>query len=261
VLTGTASVLPLVLALGAAAIAGAAVAWWLLRRGAPRGAPEAIEDAEFSSLVSHDLRAPIRVVEGFTRIVKEDYGPVLGKIGVDHLDRVLGAAGRMNHMIDALLALSRLSSQPLERAAVDLSQMAAHVVEDLRRLSPERAVEVAIEPGLLARGDPTLLRVVLENLLGNAWKYTGGTSAARIELLRHPREPATFTVRDNGAGFDMRYADRLFGAFQRLHGASEFPGTGIGLASVRRIVLRHGGTVRAESAPERGASFHFSLPD
>ena len=260
-LTGAASVVTIVMALVGAAAAGAAVAWWLLRRRALKPAPAALEEAEFSSLVSHDLRAPLRVVEGFTRIVKEDHGPVLGKIGVDHLDRVLGAAARMNHMIDALLALSRLSSQPLERAAIDLSQMAGYVVEDLRRLSPERAVEVAIEPGLLARGDPTLLRVVLENLLGNAWKYTAGTSAARIELLRHPREPATFTVRDNGAGFDMRYADRLFGAFQRLHSASEFPGTGIGLASVRRIVLRHGGTVRAESAPERGASFHFSLPD
>ena len=164
-------------------------------------------------------------------------------------------------MIDALLALSRLSSQPLARAPVDLSLLAGYVVEDLRRLSPDRAVEVEIEPGLAATGDPTLLRMVLENLLGNAWKYTGNTEPARIAFLRHPSEPATFTVRDNGAGFDMRFADRLFGAFQRLHSASEFPGTGIGLASVRRIVLRHGGAIRAEGEPERGASFHFSLPD
>jgi signal transduction histidine kinase len=166
----------------------------------------------------------------------------------------------MNHMIDALLALSRLSSQPLTRAPVDLSQLAGYVVEDLRRLSPEREVEVEIEPGLAAHGDPTLLRMVLENLLGNAWKYTGQTAAARIAFMRHAREPATFTVQDNGAGFDMRFADRLFGAFQRLHSASEFPGTGIGLASVRRIVLRHGGSIRAEGEPDRGARFHFSLP-
>jgi len=256
--------LPIALGLLAAAAAGAAVTGWLLRgRSSPRPRPPvpgAIDDAEFGTLVSHDLRAPIRVVEGFTRIVKEDYGAALGRIGIDHLDRVLGAATRMNHMIDALLALSRLSSQPLTQATVDLSQLAGYVVEDLRRLSPEREVEVEIEPGLAATGDPTLLRMVLENLLGNAWKYTGNSAAARIAFLRHPSEPATFTVRDNGAGFDMRFADRLFGAFQRLHSASEFPGTGIGLASVRRIVRRHGGEIRADGEPERGASFHFSLP-
>ena len=264
-LTGSGDILPIALGLVAAAAAGAAGTWWLLRRRPPRPpgpatTPGAIEDAEFGTLVSHDLRAPIRVVEGFTRIVKEDYGAVLGKIGTDHLDRVLGAATRMNHMIDALLALSRLSSQPLARAPIDLSQLAGYVVEDLRRLSPEREVEVEIEPGLAASGDPTLLRMVLENLLGNAWKYTGNTAAARIAFVRHPREAATFTVSDNGAGFDMRFADRLFGAFQRLHSASEFPGTGIGLASVRRIVLRHGGSIRAEGEPDRGARFHFSLP-
>jgi signal transduction histidine kinase len=264
VLTGSGDILPIALGLVAAAAAGAACTWWLLRRpsrtpGSPP-TPGAIEDAEFGTLVSHDLRAPIRVVEGFTRIVKEDYGAVLGRIGTDHLDRVLGAATRMNHMIDALLALSRLSSQPLSQAPVDLSLLAGYVVEDLRRLSPEREVEVEIEPGLAATGDPTLLRMVLENLLGNAWKYTGNTVPARIAFLRHPRDAGTFTVRDNGAGFDMRFADRLFSAFQRLHSASEFPGTGIGLASVRRIVLRHGGTIRAEGEPDRGASFHFSLP-
>jgi len=172
---------------------------------------------------------------------------------------VLGAATRMNHMIDALLALSRLSSQPLARAPVDLSLLAGYVVEDLRRLSPEREVEVEIEPGLAATGDPTLLRMVLENLLGNAWKYTGQTAAARIAFMRHAREPATFTVQDNGAGFDMRFADRLFGVFQRLHSASEFQGTGVGLASVRRIVHRHGGEIWAEAEVDRGARFHFTL--
>ena len=218
------------------------------------------DHAAFGYIVSHDLRAPIRVVEGFTKIVKEDYGAVLDAVGHDHLDRVLGAAARMNSMIDALLQLSRLSSQPIARVPVNLSQIAGFVVDDLRRQHPERDVTVEIEPHLLASGDPTLLRMLLENLLGNAWKYTGNTEQARIGLARRPGEPTGFTVHDNGAGFDMRYADRLFGVFQRLHSASEFPGTGIGLASVRRIVRRHHGEVWAAAEPERGARFHFTLP-
>ena len=185
---------------------------------------------------------------------------MLDAVGHDHLDRVLGAAARMNSMIDALLALSRLSSQPIARVPVNLSQIAGFVVDDLRREQPEREVEVEIEPQLLASGDPTLLRMLLENLLGNAWKYTGNTEHARIGLARRPGETTGFTVHDNGAGFDMRFADRLFGVFQRLHSASEFPGTGVGLASVRRIVRRHHGEVWAESEPERGARFHFTLP-
>jgi len=218
------------------------------------------DHASFGYIVSHDLRAPIRVVEGFTKIVKEDYGAVLDAVGHDHLDRVLGAAARMNSMIDALLRLSRLSSQPIARVPVNLSQIAGFVVDDLRREHPEREVDVEIEPQLLASGDPTLLRMLLENLLGNAWKYTGNTENARIGLARRPGETTGFTVHDNGAGFDMRYADRLFGVFQRLHSASEFPGTGVGLASVWRIVQRHHGEVWAESEPERGARFHFTLP-
>jgi light-regulated signal transduction histidine kinase (bacteriophytochrome) len=214
----------------------------------------------FGYIVSHDLRAPIRVVEGFTRIVKEDYGAVLDKVGHDHLDRILGAAARMNSMIDALLGLSRLSSQPIARVPVDLSQIAGFVIDDLRRQQPEREVEVEIEPALITSGDPTLLRMMLENLLGNAWKYTGNALRARIGLMRRDGEATSFTVHDNGAGFDMRFADRLFGVFQRLHSASEFPGTGIGLASVRRIVRRHHGEIWAESEPEHGARFHFSLP-
>jgi len=218
------------------------------------------DHASFGYIVSHYLRAPIRVVEGFTKIVKEDYGAVLDAVGHDHLDRVLGAAARMNSMIDALLQLSRLSSQPIARVPVNLSQIAGFVVDDLRLEHPERDVDVEIEPQLLASGDPTLLRMLLENLLGNAWKYTGNTENARIGLSRRPGETTGFTVHDNGAGFDMRYADRLFGVFQRLHSASEFPGTGVGLASVRRIVRRHHGEVWAESEPERGTRFHFTLP-
>lgn len=214
----------------------------------------------FSYTVSHDLRAPIRVVEGFTKIVKEDYGRLLDRIGNDHLDRVLGAAARMNSMIDSLLALSQLSSRPLSRQPVNLTQLVGYIVDDLRRQSPERQVEVVIEPGMQVQGDATLLRVALENLLGNAWKYTGKCREPRIRFERteHEGRPA-FCVRDNGAGFDMRFADRLFGVFQRLHSANDFQGTGVGLASVRRIIRRHGGDIWAEGEVDRGARFVFWL--
>jgi signal transduction histidine kinase len=164
-------------------------------------------------------------------------------------------------MIDALLALSRLSAQPLARQTVNLSQLAAYVIEDLRRHHPERRVEAIIAPGLQTVGDPTLLRVVLENLLGNAWKYSAQRSVATIEFGRVAEGGrSAFCVVDNGAGFDMRFADRLFGVFQRLHSASDFAGTGVGLASVRRIVQRHGGDIWAEAEPDRGARFYFTLP-
>jgi light-regulated signal transduction histidine kinase (bacteriophytochrome) len=218
------------------------------------------EADNFSFTVSHDLRAPIRVVEGFTRIVKEDYGRQLDRVGNDHLDRVLSAAARMNQMIDALLTLAKLSQQPLARQPVNLSQLAGYVVDDLRRGTPERPADVEIEPGLVTLGDPTLLRLVLENLLGNAWKYSARCLRTQISLHRVPHGAGTaFVVRDNGAGFDMRSSDRLFGLFQRLHSTSEFPGTGVGLASVRRIVQRHGGEIWAEAEVGRGAAFYFTL--
>ncbi|MDP3822598.1 MAG: ATP-binding protein [Burkholderiales bacterium] len=226
---------------------------------APAGAVEA-EQESFSYTISHDLRAPIRVVEGFTKIVKEDYGRLLDRVGNDHLDRVLGAAARMNNMIDALLALSKLSSQPLARQTVNLSQLAGYVADDLRRQWPERVVKVDIEAGVQVQGDATLLRVVIENLLGNAWKYTSKCADPRISFERSPKGADYFTVRDNGAGFDMRFSDRLFGVFQRLHSANDFPGTGVGLASVRRIVRRHGGEIWGEAEVNQGARFHFSLP-
>lgn len=238
------------------------------------------ESESFAYTVSHDLRAPIRVIEGFTRIVREDYGQVLDRIGNDHLDRVLGAAARMNSMIDALLALARLSSQPLTRQRVDLSRMAQYVLDDLHKHAPQRQVDTRVMPGLEVNGDPTLMRLVLENLLGNAWKYSSRREVAHIEFgaeyrpkeatSQHPSdapaaaplEPASqrvFYVSDDGAGFDMRFAERLFGAFQRLHSASEFQGTGVGLASVRRIVRRHGGEIWAEAEVDRGATFYFTL--
>jgi hypothetical protein len=219
------------------------------------------QDAEsFSYTVSHDLRAPVRVVEGFTKIIKEDYGRLLDRVGNDHLDRVLGAAARMNSMIDALLALSQLSSKPVSRQPVNLSQLAGFVVDDLRRQWPQHAVTVHIEPAMHVQGDPTLLRVMLENLLGNAWKYTTKCATPQVWFERCTDSAVpSFSVRDNGAGFDMRYAERLFGVFQRLHSASDFQGTGVGLASVRRIVQRHGGDVWAEAEVGRGANFYFSI--
>ena len=223
-------------------------------------AAAASEQEAFSFTVSHDLRAPIRVVEGFTKIVKEDYGRLLDRVGNDHLDRVLGAAARMNNMIDALLALSKLSSQPLARQPVNLSQLAGYVADDLRRQWPERQVGITIEPGMQVQGDPTLLRLVVENLLGNAWKYSAKSAQPQIWFERSASVTDAFCVRDNGAGFDMRFADRLFGVFQRLHSANDFPGTGVGLASVRRIVRRHGGDIWGEAEVMRGARFEFTLP-
>ncbi|MEK8048624.1 ATP-binding protein [Ideonella sp. DXS22W] len=222
----------------------------------------AAEHAAFSYSISHDLRAPIRVVEGFGRILKEDYGPSLDRIGNDHLDRVMSAAARMNHMIDALLALSKLSTQPLARQPVNLSQLAGYVVDELRRAQPERQVNIDVAPDLHCTGDPTLLRMALENLLGNAWKYSARAERAEIsfERVQQGGRPV-YMVRDNGAGFDMRFADRLFGVFQRLHSASDFAGNGVGLASVRRIVRRHGGEIWAESEVGQGARFYFTLKD
>lgn len=227
---------------------------------APTEGLTAADHESFVYTVSHDLRAPIRVVEGFARILKEDYGRFLDRIGNDHLDRVLSAAARMNSMIDALLALSRLQSQPLVRRPVDLSQLAGFVMEDLRREAPDRAATVRIEPDMVVSGDATLLRIALDNLLGNAWKYSGQVTQAEIEFRSERREgQRVYVVSDNGAGFDMRFADRLFGVFQRLHSPKEFQGTGVGLASVRRIVRRHGGDIWAESAPGQGARFYFTL--
>ncbi|MDT7836181.1 sensor histidine kinase [Aquabacterium sp. OR-4] len=222
----------------------------------------AAEHAAFSYSISHDLRAPIRVVEGFGRILKEDYGSAIDRIGNDHLDRVMAAAARMNHMIDALLALSKLSTQPLARQPVNLSQLAGFVADELHRAQPERQVLVSVAPGLQCSGDPTLLRMALENLLGNAWKYSAKVAQAEIVFERLQQGGrAVYVVRDNGAGFDMRFADRLFGVFQRLHSASDFAGHGVGLASVRRIVRRHGGEIWAESEVGQGARFFFTLKD
>jgi signal transduction histidine kinase len=229
---------------------------------APAAAPPdlASEHESFSYTVSHDLRAPLRVVEGFARILKEDYGARLDRVGNDHLDRVMSAAARMNCMIDALLSLSQLSTRPLARQPVNLSQQAGYVMEELRRAAPQRELQLDIEPDLVVQGDPTLLRMVLENLLGNAWKYSAKVDCTCIRFGCVEQDGRrTFVVSDNGAGFDMRFAERLFGVFQRLHSASDFQGTGVGLALVRRIVRRHGGDIWAESAVGEGSRFYFTL--
>jgi light-regulated signal transduction histidine kinase (bacteriophytochrome) len=227
---------------------------------APAAADANNEHESFSYTVSHDLRAPLRVVEGFARILKEDYGGRLDRVGNDHLDRVMSAAARMNSMIDALLSLSQLSTRPLACQPVNLSQQAGFVMDEVRRGAPQRELVFDVEPGLVVQGDPTLLRMVLENLLGNAWKYSAKVDCAQISFgsVRQGGK-RVFVVSDNGAGFDMRFAERLFGVFQRLHSASDFQGTGVGLALVRRIIRRHGGEIWAESAVGEGARFYFTL--
>jgi len=216
----------------------------------------------FSYSVSHDLRAPLRAIGGFGDILSEDFGPALGADGRAHLTRIRAAVERMQALIQGMLVLAGAGKAPLSREPVDLTALAEEVVQDLRAESPERAADFVIQLGLTAQGDRVLLRAVLANLLGNAWKFTGRRAKARIEVGRTSGEgdPQTFFVRDNGAGFDMTKAQRLFGTFQRLHREDEFPGTGVGLATVQRIVARHGGRVWAESEPDRGATFYFTLP-
>jgi len=269
---------------------GTALAWWPTEEAqisADRGAiappepgspaPEeaatpALSEADQEVLryaLSHDLRAPLRVVDGFTRILKEDYGKVLDRVGNDHLDRVLAASSRMNGMIDAILAQAQLAREPVAREAIDLSGLAREVVQDLSDMDRDqglvtgqasRRAEFRVEEGMVAEADPTLVRRVLDNLMGNALKYSAKVEHPCIEVGVMPAtNPAVFYVRDNGAGFDMHHADKLFGLFQRLHSAKEFPGTGVGLAGVKNIISRHEGRVWAEAQPGQGACFYFTL--
>ncbi|HHJ13771.1 MAG TPA: PAS domain S-box protein [Gammaproteobacteria bacterium] len=215
----------------------------------------------FSYSVSHDLRAPLRSIDGFSHLLLEDYADALDDTGRDYLCRVRRASQRMGDLIDALLQLSRVSRGSLRQTRCDLSQLARDAIARLREQQPERGVEVEVESGLEARGDESLMGVVLDNLLGNAWKYTRETPEARIRFgSREAEGERVFYVCDNGTGFDMRYAGKLFGAFQRLHGA-EYEGTGVGLTTVQRIIARHGGRVWAEAELGRGACFYFTLPE
>ena len=214
----------------------------------------------FSYSVSHDLRAPLRSIDGFSHILLEDYADDLDEAGRDYLARVRDASQRMGRLIDDLLDLSRMTRSEMRRERLDLSALAEGLAEELKRAQPERRVEFVVEGGLVVEGDGTLLRVALENLLRNAWKFTGKQQRARIEFGVTEHEGArAYFVRDDGAGFDEAYADKLFGAFQRLHVGSELEGTGIGLATVQRIVHRHGGRVWAEGRVGHGATFYFTL--
>ena len=214
----------------------------------------------FSYSVSHDLRAPLRSIDGFSQALLEDYAAQFDPTGQEYLQRVRAASQRMAQLIDDLLSLARVTRSELHHDLVDLSAHAETIVDELQRTQPDRPVAFVIAPGLAAHGDERLLHLVLENLLANGWKFTGRCACPRIEFgaVLCDGQLAYF-VRDNGAGFDMVYTDKLFGAFQRLHAITEFPGTGIGLATVQRVIHRHGGRVWAEGAVEQGATFYFTV--
>jgi PAS domain S-box-containing protein len=215
----------------------------------------------FSYSVSHDLRAPLRSIDGFSSALLEDYADKLDDEGKDYLKSVRGASQHMGQLIDDLLGLSRVTRREVRRTPVDLTAMAQSVAGNLAATEPGRQAEFVIPPGLTVNADPNLLGIVLENLFANAWKFTSKKPRARIELGQIQRNgESAFFIRDNGAGFEMAYVAKLFGAFQRLHSGHEFPGTGIGLATVQRIIHRHGGRVWAEGKPGQGACFYFTLP-
>ncbi len=214
----------------------------------------------FSYAVSHDLRAPLRRIESFSQVVQESQGERLDDAGRHYLERVREASRQMAQLIDDVLYLSRVTRADTREQEVDLSAVVQLLVDRLRESEPAREVEVRIRPGVVVTADGQLLRIALQNLLDNAWKFTSRTPAARVEFgVTNVAGEPTYFIRDNGAGFDMGYVDRLFAPFQRLHLQNEFPGTGIGLATVQRIIYRHGGRVWAEGMPNQGATFHFTL--
>jgi signal transduction histidine kinase len=216
----------------------------------------------FSYSVSHDLRAPLRSIDGFAQATLEDCADQLGADGREHLGRVRAATKRMSALIDDLLSLAKVSRVALDRSRVSLSELASHVAADLAETDPTRSVTWNIHPGVVVDADRGLLRVLLENLLGNAWKFTARRPDAVIEVgTAEENGQRVYFVRDNGAGFDMKYAGKLFVPFQRLHDGADFPGTGVGLATVQRVVRRHGGTIRAEGQVGAGATFTWTLGD
>ncbi len=228
---------------------------------ARREAEAANKDLEaFAYSVSHDLRAPLRHISGFSKILQGSYRDTLDETGQDYLARIDSGAERMGLLIDELLTLSRLTRVEMTRESVDLSRLAEEILAEIRHTAPERTVEVQVQSDLVDQGDRTLLRALLYNLLDNAWKFTGPQPKACVSFGALQEDGhRTYFVRDNGVGFDMAHADRLFRTFQRLHRSSEFPGTGIGLVSAQRVVGRHGGRIWAESEPGRGATFFFTL--
>ncbi len=214
----------------------------------------------FSYSVSHDLRAPLRAIDGYSQSVLEDYADNIDAQGKADLQRVRAAAKRMGLLIDDLLTLARTARSEMLHQRVDLSNMAQEIVAQIQATNPERKVEFTIAPGLVVEGDSGLLCVALENLLENAWKYTSGKPQGVVELgVEQQGREKVYFVRDNGVGFDMKYADKLFGPFQRLHVDADFPGTGIGLATVQRVIRRHGGHIWANAKVNQGATFYFVL--
>jgi PAS domain S-box-containing protein len=222
----------------------------------------AVDELEaFSYSVSHDLRAPLRSIDGFSQALVEDAGPLLSAQTRSHVDRICGATHRMAQLIDDLLTLSKVSRGDMKHECIDVSDLANRIVGELHHRTPARSVKLTIAPAMVANGDARLLRIAFENLLENAWKFTGNRADAHIEVGQKSRDGlgTVYYVRDNGAGFDPVYVGKLFGPFQRLHAASEFQGSGIGLATVRRIIHRPGGLVWAEGHPGQGACFYFTL--
>ena len=214
----------------------------------------------FAYSVSHDLRAPLRAIDGFSLALIEDYGNQLDGHAENYLNRVRSASQRMGQIIDDLLKLSRVTRSEMVRQEVDLSELAAEVISDLQEIEPDRNIVFGIQPGLKVLGDEHLLRIVLVNLFSNAWKFTRKNEHAHIEFGCLDQEtPPVFFIRDNGAGFDMAYANKLFGIFQRLHTTQDFEGSGIGLATVKRIIQRHGGRVWADGEVDHGATFYFTI--
>jgi light-regulated signal transduction histidine kinase (bacteriophytochrome) len=218
-----------------------------------------LELEQFSYSVSHDLRAPLRSIRGFSELLQQRCAGQLDATGTDCLGRICRSSDHMERLIEDLLKFSQSGRAELHASRVNLSAMVETIAQELRSSDPNRKAEFIVPPGLEATADERLMRIVLDNLVRNAWKFTSKKPTARIELGVTPAPAQAFFVRDNGAGFDPDGAAKLFGVFQRLHAASEFPGFGIGLATVRRIVLRHGGRVWAEGAPEQGATFYFTL--
>lgn len=215
----------------------------------------------FSYSVSHDLRAPLRSIDGFSQALVEDAGPALGPEAREHLDRIRAATQRMGRLIDDIIGLSKVSLAEMQFERIDVTDLVEQIVAELRRQAPARDVEILIRPGMGATGDPQLVRLAFQNLIENAWKFTSRRPRATIDvgLSRDETGAPAFYVGDTGAGFDPAYAGKLFGAFQRLHTSDEFPGTGIGLATVLRIVHRHGGHAWAEGEINQGACFYFTL--
>jgi len=228
-----------------------------------RSALLSVANAELEAFcysVAHDLRAPLRSIDGFSRALLEDYGATLGPDGQDHIARVRASTRRMGELIEDLLDLSKVTRAEMHRESVDLSTHIQSIADEFQNAHPERHVHTVIAKELKANGDDRLLRIALENLFANAWKFTSNHQQAHIEFGEfHENGHPTYFIRDDGAGFDMAYAERLFGPFQRLHGVKDFPGTGIGLATVQRIIHRHGGRVWAEGKVEQGAIFYFTL--